>query len=443
VNHKEEKPIVLERDGKIASLLGHRALHKLKKTLEVAGDVADAVIRLRDRPRAVDFIAVGLKFVQSLSGLASSNLYQYFERHGWKDLEDWGFAEDIISVCSAVNVEEVAGHEEYTLFQSVIPGVNGEDVVVGWAQEHEYKIGPYIKEDKFDESFKAIGRALWEHIGSNAIELTAASFKGSKAEGSVHDSACYLREDASRKEEVFESAMAYDILERIKKFNDKGHNRAIMLLGEPGTGKTSIMKFIANKLNLFTLRVNSGELNTINPRDIVRAVELLQPNLLMIDDFDRFEHAHSMLTELEQVSKSVKIFMVTCNSTENLDDAVLRPGRFDEIVNVDEIDPNIVEKMLGDVPKELAEILKSWPVAYIAEFHKRREVLGAEEAMKELGEFQSRLNIVLGKKEVVVVDEGSGGHRIPRIKMRPDGSLVLPNQLKRELESRLRKETKK
>lgn len=434
---KKKKHSIFSGDGKIATLIGQQALQKAQKYLEVAGDVADAVIKLRDKPGVTDYVAVGLKFVQSAADATSSNLFNYFN-DGWSDLEDWGFSEDLIDICCDYDVEEIAGNDNYSLHQAQIPGVAQETEIVGWSQESEWKSGPYIRTDRYEEVMMALGRAVWESAEGNAIELTSGGYKGAAQESKASD--CVLRADKSRKENVYESQLAIDILERIKLFDEKGFNRSIMLLGPPGTGKTSILRFVANKLDLMSLRVNVGELDNIYPRDIVRAVELLNPTLLMIDDFDRFEHAHSMLTELEQVNRSVKIFMVTANSTENLDDAVIRPGRFDEIIHVAEIDPNIVEKLLGDdVSDELKEILQSWPVAFIAEFHKRRQVLGDEGAIDELEEFQNRLADMFGEEQEKKEDDEEELSGIPTLKMRKDGKVILPPELKKRLTKEARR----
>jgi hypothetical protein len=61
-------------------------------------------------------------------------------------------------------------------------------------------------------------------------------------------------------------------------------------------------------------------------------LELLKPDVLVIDDFDRLGHgAIRELDALERLRKQTRLFLVTTNNIAVLDCAVVRPGRFDEL----------------------------------------------------------------------------------------------------------------
>ena len=50
--------------------------------------------------------------------------------------------------------------------------------------------------------------------------------------------------------------MAIDIISETNLFLNKDYNRSSMFHGEPGTGKTSAMKFIARSMGKYSLRIN-------------------------------------------------------------------------------------------------------------------------------------------------------------------------------------------
>ena len=96
-----------------------------------------------------------------------------------------------------------------------------------------------------------------------------------------------------------------------------------------------------------------------------------------------------MLHFLERASRTCRVVMASANCADNMMGAALRPGRFDDIIRVDRLDPEVLGRMLGDDP-ELAERLAEAPVAYVAEFVKRRAVLGLDRAIAELDELLDR-----------------------------------------------------
>src|SRR3990172_6020277 len=134
--------------------------------------------------------------------------------------------------------------------------------------------------------------------------------------------------------------------------------RGVLLVGPPGTGKTLLAKAVANRTNARFIRFVGSELVQKYIGEGARLVrELFQlarekaPSIVFIDELDsvgakRLEVATSgdrevqrtlmqLLAELDGFNPlgEVKIIGAT-NRPDILDDALLRPGRFDRIIQI-------------------------------------------------------------------------------------------------------------
>lgn len=70
--------------------------------------------------------------------------------------------------------------------------------------------------------------------------------------------------------------------------------------------------------------------------------------------------------------------------------ALLRPGRFDDIVTFDTLDRELLAELLGP-HADLADRLQDLPIAYVREFIARLSVLGRDAALNELEELAARV----------------------------------------------------
>jgi len=367
-----------------------KRLKSFKKYLSIATDTADilATIAAR-RPTILGVVSVGLKLINSYETVTEkdSSDSNFFIESGWKPLNIGEFKKFVYSVLiSSMKPQIIDGKNEDSNSHMIFD--LGENVKIGFVQDSQDVLkGPYV--EKIDDQQKIlakIGRLSWEFLGTKNACVHVAK-------GSYDD---YGREDISfvaddLESNVFSSEVALGILSETELFLDKNFNRSIMFHGDPGTGKTSAMKFIAKKMGKFSLRISVTDLSSYSDA-LVNAVAILQPTILMIDDFDRAYKHEQMLTELEKFNQTIKLFMVSVNDSSDMPGAVIRPGRFDDIIEFTKLDDAILESLIGpDVEDSVKKRLKELPIAYIAEFHKRREVLGVERAIEGVEELEKRM----------------------------------------------------
>lgn len=346
------------------------------KMLDIGGEAADILVHVQEIT-PISVTSLGLRLVNSVRERMVQTPGDYFRSKEWRLLDTFGFNEYLYKVCLSVcESKRVDGLEDENQ-QAVITQSNG--VSYGWLiNENELSEGPFILngQDR-KEAQQQLGRLIWEHIGSNSCVL--CSDKERKAVF-----------QAEEKVALFESKLSLEMLGRAKTFIDKGLNRSILLLGEPGTGKSCMMRCMAEKIGGFSLRISINDLEDVNRRDLMSALFLLSPDVILVDDFDRLSNAEGFLSDLEEINRRVKLFVVSCNSIRGIDDAVIRPGRFDEMHIIEYLDPEIVNHLVGEVDKETEHVLKQLPIAFVVEFEKRKKVLGLEHAKAELKELIER-----------------------------------------------------
>jgi SpoVK/Ycf46/Vps4 family AAA+-type ATPase len=156
-------------------------------------------------------------------------------------------------------------------------------------------------------------------------------------------------------------------IEKIVSFLDKFKNNedfynnkhikyktGILLYGKPGTGKTSLSNAIANYYNRSILNIDISNFDKIDLSYITQAINVDKQNyIVLLEDIDTLflnrnsddlnKEENSIVNRLLQfldsnTSPNNVIFIATTNHIDRLDEALLRHGRFDLKVEVDEID---------------------------------------------------------------------------------------------------------
>ena len=148
-----------------------------------------------------------------------------------------------------------------------------------------------------------------------------------------------------------------DFLKNGKKYRDAGAYipKGVLLSGPPGTGKTLLAKAIAGEAGCNFYYKSASEFEEMyvgvgakRVKELFESARKTAPAIIFIDEIDALASRRSsfysntgrqtvnqLLTEMDGFKQSDNIVVIgATNMPEKIDKAVLRPGRFDKIVNI-------------------------------------------------------------------------------------------------------------
>jgi cell division protease FtsH len=147
--------------------------------------------------------------------------------------------------------------------------------------------------------------------------------------------------------------------------------KGVLLEGPPGTGKTLLAKAIASEADANFISVSASEfielyvgLGAAKVRNLFTAARASKPSIIFIDEIDsigrqrgaginmgndeREQTLNQLLSEMDGfVSNEGVLVIAATNRRDVLDSALLRPGRFDRLINVPLPDRVSREAILG------------------------------------------------------------------------------------------------
>ncbi len=149
-----------------------------------------------------------------------------------------------------------------------------------------------------------------------------------------------------------------DIMSRtdrvINTFNDRTGSTGALLVGEKGSGKTLIAKNIAiecgSRHHMPTLLVNS-EFHGDAFNSFIQSIDI--PTVIIFDEFEKVysrETQQQILTLLDGVFNSKKLFLITCNNEYKLDEHLVnRPSRIYYRYQYKGLDAQFVKEYCEDI----------------------------------------------------------------------------------------------
>lgn len=179
----------------------------------------------------------------------------------------------------------------------------------------------------------------------------------------------YFKDVAGLIEAKEEISEVVEFLREPKKFQKLGAKipRGILLIGTPGTGKTMLAKAVANEANVPFYFVSGSEfvemfvgVGANRVRDTFEMAKRTSPSIIFIDEIDavgrhrgaglggghdeREQTLNQILVEMDGFdTDNACIVMAATNRPDILDPALLRPGRFDRRITLD--DPSMKDRV--------------------------------------------------------------------------------------------------
>lgn len=176
----------------------------------------------------------------------------------------------------------------------------------------------------------------------------------------------------------------------LAKAKEQNIRRNILFQGSPGTGKSTLVSNLAEKISSRTIVLTSEAIRGIHTRYRWEIILSLEPDMIIIDDIDRIKKAEQdfILSLIEDRYCQVPFILMTSNNLDDLSDAFKRPGRIDEIWELDkpsvdirmEVLKSLAEQEGIDIPesrlKVLDDIYQNYTGAYLVEIFRRAKISG-------------------------------------------------------------------
>jgi len=235
--------------------------------------------------------------------------------------------------------------------------------------------------------------------------------------------------------------------------------KGVLLLGPPGVGKTLVARAVAGEANVPFFHISGSEfvemfvgVGASRVRDLFKRAKKTAPCIIFIDEIDavgrqrgaglggshdeREQTLNQILVEMDGFENETNVIVIAAtNRPDVLDPALLRPGRFDRQVILDQPDINDREAILKVHSKEkplaknvnmraIAERTPGFSGADLSNLVNEGAILSARRNKKEIGQLElieaiekvmlgpERKSHLLSKKEKEIVAWHEAGHAL-------------------------------
>lgn len=157
-----------------------------------------------------------------------------------------------------------------------------------------------------------------------------------------------------------------------------GKNVAVLLDGEPGTGKSEALTQVAQALGGKSIRAPIG--SGVRLHNLAPLSELLCPDVIILDDIDRGGSTETILSTIDALLRQGVAILASSNAKEELCDALRRAKRLDLHYVYEGCEKDLFEKVSADLPEEKKLGLEGQPLATVLRYVELYETLGSEPA---------------------------------------------------------------
>lgn len=270
-----------------------------------------------------------------------------------------------------------------------------------------------------------------------------------------------FKDVAGAKEAKQELEEIVDFLKNPKKFLTIGAEipKGVMMMGAPGTGKTLLARAVAGEAGVPFFTISGSEfvemfvgVGASRVRDLFQMAKKAAPAIIFVDEIDavgrmrgaglgggndeREQTLNQILVEMDGFEPTEKVIvMAATNRPDVLDQALLRPGRFDRRVTIDLPDRDDREKILEVHARKkplqddvnlaiIAQRTPGFSGADLQSLMNEAAILAARENRKKVGQFDlirsiekvmlgpERKSHVLSKREREVTAYHEAGHAL-------------------------------
>ena len=357
-------------------------LDTVKRSMRIVSDVYEAVYPAIEKPTWTNIARAA--FTMGKIAIEDMEVWSemYFDEE-WSPLYSEDFNKIVLKALASKKYKTIKTSEK--TYNIRIVDVDG--LRFGYIYNSRFQVvgSIFARTDELDKAKDCIKNLLWEiYKDSNLILRNNKKSKFLESESKIG-----LEPDDAFESMTSKRAEDYSVY--LKKCLNANVPRSVMLYGPPGTGKSTMARTIVDLLGLRSFRIRVEDVGHIETSTIFEAIDIFQPDAIILDDFDRSNNQASLLEVLEFFKQRVKLVIATVNNRNQLDEAILRPGRFDELIHIKQMDEDVVKILLGEEMADAFETVKDWPIAFIQEYAQRRKFMNAQEAEESTRELAARV----------------------------------------------------
>lgn len=383
----------------------------VKQVVTIGSQVIDAVIPFIEKPSPWHGLQTSFNVGKALTTAMLIDADEFFAGDEWLLAYNHDFSWLLVNVLQKFPKRVMKTKEDTYVIVLIDLAKN---VTVGYSMNVKANIpsAVYVVNDQAVEARAILKKLLWAHFGNKPLVMKAKSRH-------FHSTGPTTMFEEDNTFEPLPSEKATEHTRYLAKCIEKGVNRSLLLYGPPGTGKSTMARTLVNNLGLKSFRIRIEDVSSLESSVLFEAIHIFEPDAVILDDFDRARGQAALLEVMEFFRHRVKLVIATINDRNELDEALMRPGRFDELIEIDKMDDDVVKSVLGEEHADVFDNVKDWPVAFIVEYVERCKFMSKEDAIKATEELSARVERLMEyrtrsdieRMQALLADEPEKGRR--------------------------------